>query len=211
MARQLCVGGFGAAAKVAAKMLDGDERAEGAEGEDRDGPGPSGEATGGLDDDGSSFTSYANTLNSLLGVLEPGRIGQDEEDEQDGSGAEAPERARPLIIILDEFDLFADRVRQSFLYTLLDIVQGNRRKGGMAVIGLSSAVVSCLSLLSSVSSPKLTTRDRDRTVSINSRSASSLDVRAVSTTSRLPAPPPKNEKKSARLYSSSILTRWLRH
>lgn len=51
---------------------------------------------------------------------------------------------KPIIIILDEFDLFALHPRQSFLYCLLDIVQGNRRKAGMGVIGLSARTVSFL-------------------------------------------------------------------
>ena len=130
MARQLCVGGFGTASQVAAEMLDGDETGEHA----------------GLDDDGGSFTSYANTLNSLLGVLEPVRAEFDG-DEGDHAGsredaaARVTERARPLVIVLEEFELFADVPKQSFLYTLFDIVQGNRRQGGMAVIGLSCDVV----------------------------------------------------------------------
>lgn len=49
---------------------------------------------------------------------------------------------KPVIIVLDEFDLFAQHPRQSFLYCLLDIVQGNRRKAGMGVIGLSARSVS---------------------------------------------------------------------
>lgn len=48
---------------------------------------------------------------------------------------------KAIILIVDEFDLFALHPRQSFLYCLLDLVQGNRRKTGMGVIGLSSRVV----------------------------------------------------------------------
>jgi hypothetical protein len=54
--------------------------------------------------------------------------------------------SKPIIILLDEFDLFAQHPRQSFLYCLLDIVQGNRRKKGMGVIGISSRS-DCLSIL----------------------------------------------------------------
>jgi Cdc6-like AAA superfamily ATPase len=54
---------------------------------------------------------------------------------------------KPIIIIVDEFDLFALHPRQSFLYCLLDIVQGNRRKGGMGVIGISARTVSSSSIL----------------------------------------------------------------
>lgn len=56
---------------------------------------------------------------------------------------------KPIIIILDEFDLFALHPRQSFLYCLLDIVQGNRRKAGMGVIGLSARTVRSFLLISS--------------------------------------------------------------
>lgn len=52
------------------------------------------------------------------------------------------ESSKPIILIVDEFDLFALHPRQSFLYCLLDIVQGNRRRGGVGVVGVSSRVVS---------------------------------------------------------------------
>lgn len=48
---------------------------------------------------------------------------------------------KPIVILVDEFDLFAQHPRQSFLYCLLDIVQGNRRKAGMGVVGLSARSV----------------------------------------------------------------------
>lgn len=53
-------------------------------------------------------------------------------------------RHQPIILILDEFDLFALHPRQSFLYCLLDIVQGNRRKAGLGIIGLSARTVSSI-------------------------------------------------------------------
>ena len=71
--------------------------------------------------------SNAATMATLLGMLEP--------------AADAAASAKPIIIIVDEFDLFALHPRQSFLYCLLDIVQGNRRKAGMGVIGLSARTV----------------------------------------------------------------------
>lgn len=61
-------------------------------------------------------------------------------------GAKANSSGKPLVLVVDEFDLFAAHPRQSFLYCLLDIVQGNRRSGGFAVVGVS-ARVDCLSLL----------------------------------------------------------------
>ncbi|KAM0756068.1 hypothetical protein T439DRAFT_19823 [Meredithblackwellia eburnea MCA 4105] len=53
---------------------------------------------------------------------------------------------KSIILIIDEFDLFALHPRQSFLYSLLDIVQGNRRKTGVGVVGISSRT-DCLSIL----------------------------------------------------------------
>lgn len=55
---------------------------------------------------------------------------------------EAESKSKPLIFVIDEFDLFAHHsVRQSFLYCLLDCVQGGFRRGGMAVLGLSARAV----------------------------------------------------------------------
>lgn len=62
------------------------------------------------------------------------------------ASASTKPKGKPLVLIVDEFDLFAQHPRQSFLYCLLDIVQGNRRSGGFAVVGVS-ARVDCLSLL----------------------------------------------------------------
>lgn len=83
-------------------------------------------------------TSSATILSSLLAILEPGTT----EDAK-----EASNNAKPLIIVIDEFDLFAHHsVRQSFLYCLLDCVQGGFRRGGMAVLGISARAVCSLSL-----------------------------------------------------------------
>lgn len=74
--------------------------------------------------------SNANILSSLLAILEPGQSDDPEE---------AANKSKPLIFIIDEFDLFAhSSVRQSMLYCLLDCVQGGFRRGGMAVFGLSA-------------------------------------------------------------------------
>lgn len=54
---------------------------------------------------------------------------------------------KPVVFILDEFDLFALHPRQSFLYCLLDIVQGNKRRAGVGVVGLSSRTVSQCDLI----------------------------------------------------------------
>lgn len=74
--------------------------------------------------------SNANILSSLLAILEPG---------QSDNPEEAAKKSKPLIFIIDEFDLFAhSSVRQSMLYCLLDCIQGGFRRGGMAVFGLSA-------------------------------------------------------------------------
>lgn len=71
-------------------------------------------------------------MTTLLRMLEP----------SSSNGKAADVSSKPIIILLDEFDLFAQHPRQSFLYCLLDIVQGNRRKKGMGVIGISARSVS---------------------------------------------------------------------
>ncbi|TIB09034.1 hypothetical protein E3P77_02782 [Wallemia ichthyophaga] len=43
--------------------------------------------------------------------------------------------ALPIVVVLDEFDLFAAHARQALLYCLLDCAQGGRRRGGLAVVG----------------------------------------------------------------------------
>jgi hypothetical protein len=54
--------------------------------------------------------SNANILSSLLAILEPGQSDDPEE---------AANKAKPLIFIIDEFDLFAhSAMRQSMLYCL---------------------------------------------------------------------------------------------
>lgn len=72
----------------------------------------------------------SGTMAALLAMLEP--------------PAGTATSQKPIILILEEFDLFALHPRQSFLYSLLDIVQGNRRKGGLGIIGLSARTVRCL-------------------------------------------------------------------
>lgn len=75
------------------------------------------------------FTTYANTLKHLLALLEP----------MDDSRKDV---TKALVIVLEEFDKFAELNRQAFLYTLLDIVQGSKRRGGICVIGTTAVVVS---------------------------------------------------------------------
>lgn len=79
-------------------------------------------------------TSHAAVLASLLAILEPAK--------------KSDAVTRPVVFILDEFDLWTERdPRQSFLYCLFDIVQSkSRTSGGMSVIGLS-ARTDCIHLL----------------------------------------------------------------
>lgn len=52
--------------------------------------------------------------------------------------------ALPIVVVLDEFDLFAAHARQALLYCLLDCAQGGRRRGGLAVVGTTCRFVGCL-------------------------------------------------------------------
>lgn len=69
-------------------------------------------------------SSMATTLTHILGML---------------SSADA-QTERPLVIVLDQFDLFAKRARQSLLYCLLDAVQARSYAPGLALVGLTSLV-----------------------------------------------------------------------
>ncbi|BGP31245.1 origin recognition complex subunit 4 [Rhodotorula toruloides] len=98
---------------------------------------------GGVDVEGemeADYSSNSATMSTLLRLLEPSS------STSATSSSSTTTQSKPLILIVDEFDLFAQHPRQSFLYCLLDIVQGNRRRGGVAVVGVSSRV-DCLSLL----------------------------------------------------------------
>ncbi|GAA5883860.1 hypothetical protein JCM16303_007421 [Sporobolomyces ruberrimus] len=87
--------------------------------------------------DEGDYSSNSATMATLLRLLEPSST---------TTNVASDESSKPIILIVDEFDLFALHPRQSFLYCLLDIVQGNRRRGGVGVVGVSSRV-DCLSLL----------------------------------------------------------------
>ena len=49
--------------------------------------------------------------------------------------------ALPIVVVLNEFDLFATHARQALLYCLLDCAQGGQRRGGLAVIGTTCRYV----------------------------------------------------------------------
>lgn len=80
-------------------------------------------------------------MTTLLRLLEPSSSSIASSAGSSSSTNASECKSKPLILIVDEFDLFAQHPRQSFLYCLLDIVQGNRRRGGVGVVGVSSRVV----------------------------------------------------------------------
>lgn len=67
-----------------------------------------------------AFTSFAETFAHLLGLL---------------SSGSADENTKPIVFVLDEFDLFAQHNKQSLLYNLFDVAQS--RKAPIAVIGMT--------------------------------------------------------------------------
>ncbi|KNZ44805.1 hypothetical protein VP01_87g8 [Puccinia sorghi] len=94
--------------------------------------------------DQPKFTNYGETLKNLLDVLEPSSSLCSEPDSK--HQRKKANNSKALVIVLEEFDLFSDLDRQSFLYCLLDSVQGNKRQNGICVIGTTS-VVDCLDKL----------------------------------------------------------------
>ncbi|KAI9597543.1 origin recognition complex subunit 4 C-terminus-domain-containing protein [Syncephalis fuscata] len=69
--------------------------------------------------DGRGFSSFAECLQHLLKLFAAGQTDQ----------------TRPIIFILDEFDAFAQRPKQTLLYNLFDLAQSGRAP--VAVIGLT--------------------------------------------------------------------------
>ncbi|PWY97238.1 hypothetical protein BCV70DRAFT_195760 [Testicularia cyperi] len=57
-----------------------------------------------------------------------------------GTSSSTSTRRKPLIITMDDFDLFTSRPRQALLYCLLDAVQAASYGAGLAVVGLTSRV-----------------------------------------------------------------------
>ena len=90
-----------------------------------------------LDDEeeGTSGQSYADALARLLALLSH----EDEGDPMDIDAVEGTTEsrvARSVIFIIDEFDLFAARPRQTLLYNLFDVAQS--RKAPIAVLGVTT-------------------------------------------------------------------------
>lgn len=84
-------------------------------------------------DDFVGVHTYADTMASLLALLS--------HPEELYGASEDPNvvtTAKSVIIVLDEFDLFAHHARQTLLYNLFDIAQS--RKAPLIVIGLTTKV-----------------------------------------------------------------------
>ncbi|RKP26801.1 origin recognition complex subunit 4 C-terminus-domain-containing protein [Syncephalis pseudoplumigaleata] len=69
--------------------------------------------------DGRGFSSFAECLSHLLKLFAAGQTDQ----------------TRPILFVLDEFDAFAQRPKQTLLYNLFDLAQSGRAP--VAVIGLT--------------------------------------------------------------------------
>lgn len=71
----------------------------------------------------ASQTSFSEALMFLLSLLRRG----------------SREESVPLIVVLDEFDLFAHQRKQALLYSLLDVAA--QRQAPIAIVGLSCRLV----------------------------------------------------------------------
>jgi origin recognition complex subunit 4 len=83
------------------------------------------------EDEVTKTSSYADTMTTLLALLSHP---EDLFGPSDVPGTIAT--AKSVVIVLDEFDLFAYHPRQALLYNLFDIAQA--RKAPLAVIGLTT-------------------------------------------------------------------------
>ncbi|KAH8691349.1 putative origin recognition complex subunit Orc4 [Talaromyces proteolyticus] len=85
------------------------------------------------EEEASKINSYADTMATLLALL------SHPEELFDGSGnVNGIATAKSVVIVLEEFDLFATHPRQTLLYNLFDIAQA--RKAPLAVLGLTTKV-----------------------------------------------------------------------
>ncbi|SAM59105.1 related to Origin recognition complex subunit 4 [Ustilago bromivora] len=76
---------------------------------------------------GAILSSLNNIIRNIIALLS--------NTSSSGSGGR-----KPLVITLDDFDLFTARPRQAMLYCLLDAVQAASYGAGLAVVGLTSRV-----------------------------------------------------------------------
>lgn len=85
------------------------------------------------EEEAGKVSTYADTMATLLALLS-----HPEELFGPSGNPKAVTAAKSIIIILDEFDLFATHPRQTLLYNLFDIAQA--RKAPIAVLGLTTKV-----------------------------------------------------------------------
>lgn len=85
------------------------------------------------EDEAAKVNNYADTMSTLLALLS-----HPEELYGSKGSPGAIATAKSVIIVLDEFDLFATHPRQTLLYNLFDIAQA--RKAPLAVIGVTTKV-----------------------------------------------------------------------
>lgn len=86
-----------------------------------------------VDDSMVKINNYADTMASLLALLS-----HPEELYGRSENPDVIQTAKSVIIVLDEFDLFASHPRQTLLYNLFDIAQA--RKAPLAVLGVTTRV-----------------------------------------------------------------------
>ncbi|GIC85249.1 origin recognition complex subunit 4 [Aspergillus udagawae] len=85
------------------------------------------------EEEAGKVSTYSDTMATLLALLS-----HPEELFGPSGNPKAVTAAKSIIIILDEFDLFATHPRQTLLYNLFDIAQA--RKAPIAVLGLTTKV-----------------------------------------------------------------------
>ncbi|RHZ64051.1 hypothetical protein CDV55_106800 [Aspergillus turcosus] len=85
------------------------------------------------EEEAGKVSTYADTMATLLALLS-----HPEELFGPSGNPKAVTAAKSILIILDEFDLFATHPRQTLLYNLFDIAQA--RKAPIAVLGLTTKV-----------------------------------------------------------------------
>ncbi|KAJ1301533.1 hypothetical protein OPQ81_008781 [Rhizoctonia solani] len=123
---------------------------------------------------------------------------------------------RPVIVVLDAFDLFAEHARQALLYCLLDTVQSCRAgqgSQGLAVVGVTSRI-DCLTMLEK----RVKSRFSHRIIRVSppptvdsyiSFMMSTMTVPGRAEKLRLPSTPKKNRKPaSTAVQTDSWYTAW---
>ena len=84
---------------------------------------------------GAILSSLNNIIAHIIALLSNTASTSDPASSNSAGGGR-----KPLIITLDDFDLFTARPRQAMLYCLLDAVQAASYGAGLAVVGLTSRV-----------------------------------------------------------------------